>query len=176
MNKKRILGIFLIVVGVVLILNSQTQILGAVVGLKEISSSVGLIVGLVFVCVGIIILMNNQQKDLSNIVNTPTKSQEKALREMEQAINSGKKLTPKEAERMYKAAGYSSKSDKAKGDHVQVAYGNDPVRNPPTDSRPGAIVELDRGSRSRNPDHVIKKIVYDFKERRFKDYYSPDAA
>lgn len=53
MNNKRVLGIISIVLGIVLIINSQTTILGAVIGFKEISTNASLIVGLVFVIFGI---------------------------------------------------------------------------------------------------------------------------
>ena len=61
MNKNRILGIILILTGIILILSSQTALLGAVVGLKKISSGTSLIIGIMFITLGIAFLIYQQR-------------------------------------------------------------------------------------------------------------------
>jgi len=103
MNKKRILGFSLVLIGAVLIITSQTQILGAVIGLNQISSSVGLIVGLVFVGVGTLLFFaqkgNYAQKILDDRKYVDKTNELKSV-----ARDMGYKLDPgyNEGTRVYK--------------------------------------------------------------------------
>jgi len=55
MKTKTLLSIILILIGATLLINSQTPILGAVTGLKNLTPNVSLIAGLVFIVAGIIV-------------------------------------------------------------------------------------------------------------------------
>ncbi len=53
MKKRKFIGIFLTLLGIVLIINSSANILGASIGIKEISVNLGLVLGFAFLVVGI---------------------------------------------------------------------------------------------------------------------------
>jgi hypothetical protein len=53
MKKRKFIGIFLTLLGIVLIINSSANILGASIGIKEISVNLGLLLGFIFLIVGI---------------------------------------------------------------------------------------------------------------------------
>ena len=159
-------GMISILIGIFFILNSFSGITGFAVA-EGIGKGTSGILGLVFVVGGILVFM---VEDLEGKVKTPTKRELKAIREMEQGIRSGKKYAPKEASSLLIQAGYSLES--AKGDHMKVVREGQLIRNLPTNKRPSSAVELDMGSKSYNPEEVIKAILYDFKERQFKEYYS----
>ena len=70
MQKKRLLGSILITLGTLLLINSKTTILGAVIGLSEITSNASLIVGLVFIITGIGLFISSREEIISRLEKT----------------------------------------------------------------------------------------------------------
>jgi len=170
MIPRKFLGAFLILLGFFFILNSFSGMTGFAVA--DNFGKPGSILGLVLIIVGVVVFVSRRKEKESKLerISNPTQNELKAIKEMEQGIKSGKKYKPNEASSLLKKAGYSL--EPVKGDHMKVVRGSQPVRNLPTNKRPNSVAELDMGSKSYNPEGVIKTILYDFKERQFKEYYS----
>jgi hypothetical protein len=62
MNKKRILGICLITIGIILLINSQVNLLGAVIGIQILSSDIGAIFSIAIISLGLVILLESRDK------------------------------------------------------------------------------------------------------------------
>jgi len=70
MNKKRIIGVFLLAIGLFLLLNSQVNILGAVVGISEINLILSLVFGLVFIIIGVFLMFITHRRE--RIIRDPS--------------------------------------------------------------------------------------------------------
>jgi len=87
MNKKRLLGAVLVLVGIVLIINSQVGLTGAVIGAGEIGSWISLVLGLVLLGGGVVVLMAKEREPK---VGGLEKKTEKLKAQIKQELKSGK--------------------------------------------------------------------------------------
>ena len=170
----KLLGITLIFIGFLFILNASSGITGFAVA-ESIGRGISGIIGLVLIIGGVVVFISaNNKKNLEEIKNIPTRNMLKAIKEMENCIKSGKRYTPNETSRLLGKAGYSLIP--VRGDHMKVVRDGEDIRNPPNNKRPNSIIELDMGSKSHNPGVVIRGVLYDFKERQFRDFYSDQSS
>lgn len=83
MDKKRILGICLTIIGITLLINSQVSILGAIIGVSAIASTLSLILGLTLMLVGIILFasarLKHRESPLETLANKEEYYHERAI-------------------------------------------------------------------------------------------------
>tara|TARA_Y100000034_G_C6848277_1_gene384507 strand:+ start:122 stop:1060 length:939 start_codon:yes stop_codon:yes gene_type:complete len=88
MKRGKLFGGILVLIGIIMIINSQTSILGAVIGFKEITTNASLIGGLVFIIIGTGLFISSREEIISRLEKTvELTSRRNNVRDMETYIN-----------------------------------------------------------------------------------------